>query len=321
MLISKREIIKSVLFLLGLAMLIAASSMFFQPKNNNEAYGMELPHANGILGEAEDTIDVLFVGDSISYCSIIPIQIWKDYGITSYLCGSTMQHLYLSKEFIEKTFENQSPEFVFLGTATVFNHFTQQEKIWNSLEQKIPLLRYHDRWKTLSDWPEWETGFKTDYDDSEIEKGYKYSTGIVEGNVGDYNAPTDALEWIPPINKKTLEELAEICDRNGAQLILLSEPNAMGSWAPHRHNAIAVLAEEMGLEYLDLNYMPEEVPIDWATDTFDGGDHLNYAGAQKVTAYLGKYLWNMGIFEDKRGNEEYEAWNEAKKAFYETFGE
>ena len=293
MLISKREIIKSVLFLLGLAMLIGTSSMFFQPKNNNEVYGMEQPSANGILGEAEETIDVLFVGDSISYCSIIPVQIWRDYGITSYLCGSTMQQLYLSKEFIVKTFETQSPKLVFLGTATIFNHFTEQEKIWNSLEQKVPLLRYHDRWKKISGWPEWETGFKTQYVHREVEKGYKYSMGIVEGNVGNYNAPTDALEWIPPINRKTLEEIVEICNRNGAQLILLSEPNATGSWAPHRHNAIVVLAEEMGLEYIDLNYMAEEVPIDWTTDTFDAGDHLNYAGAQKVTAYLGKYLWKM----------------------------
>ena len=94
-------------------------------------YGMELPDANGVLGEPKETIDVLFVGDSISYCSIIPMQIWRDYGITSYLCGSTMQHLYVSKEFIEKTFEKQSPKIVFLGTATIFNNFTEKEKTWN----------------------------------------------------------------------------------------------------------------------------------------------------------------------------------------------
>jgi len=321
MLISKHEMIRSALFLFGLVVLIAISSLLFQPKNNNEAYGMELDHANGILGEQEASLDVLFVGDSVSYCSIIPVQIWRDYGLTSYLCSSTMQHLYVSKEFMEKAFENQSPKLVFLGTATIFNHFTEQEKIWNSLEKNIPVLRYHDRWKTFTSWPEWKTGLKTEYAHLEIQKGYNYNKGVVGADIGDTRKPTDALEWIPPINKKTVEEIAELCNKNGAKLILVSEPNASGSWAPHRHNAIALLAEEMGLDYLDLNYMTDEVPIDWATDTFDGGDHLNYSGAQKVTAYLGKYLWNMGIFEDKRTDKKYESWNEAQKLFYEDIGE
>ena len=118
--ISKREMIRGVLFLLGLVVLMRVSSVFFQPKNNSEVYGMEQPNANGILGEAEASIDVLFVGDSISYCSIIPVQIWRDYGITSYLCGSTMQPLYLSKEFVVKAFENQSPKLVFFGNGDDF---------------------------------------------------------------------------------------------------------------------------------------------------------------------------------------------------------
>jgi len=67
-----------------------------------------------------------------------------------------------------------------------------------------------------------------------------------------------------------------------------------------------------------MNYMPEEVPIDWTHDTFDGGDHVNYYGAQKVTAYLGKYLSEMNLFTDKRGDERYVTWDEAQQAFYET---
>jgi len=144
--LSKKNIISSACFLLGLVILLAMASMFFRPKNNQDLYGMEEPRANGILGEPEETLDVLFVGDSVSYASIIPIQIWRNYGITSYLCGSTMQDLYYTKEFVNKAFEKQSPKIVFVGTATIFNEFTEKEKIWNVLEQNIPILRYHDRW-------------------------------------------------------------------------------------------------------------------------------------------------------------------------------
>ena len=315
--LSKKNIISSVAFFLGLLILVWLSSAFFRPKNNAERYGMEEPRANGILSEPEETLDVFFVGDSISYASIIPIQIWRDHGITSYLCGSTMQDLYYTKEFVNKAFETQSPEIVFLGTATIFNEFTEKEKIWNSLEQLVPILRYHDRWKSFVKWPEWETGFKVDYVYCEPGKGYYYSLGVEGIDATGYAFETPAVEWVPDINKKTLWEIKEICDAQGAQLILLSEPNVAGSWGPHRHNAAAILAEEMGVEYIDLNYLQKEVPIDWMKDTFDGGDHLNYYGAQKVTAYLGQYLAETGLFEDKRENPDYDFWNETQTKFYE----
>lgn len=315
--LSKKNIISSVVFLLGLVALLVLVSMFFRPKKNTEYYGMEEPRANGILSEPKETLDVFFVGDSISYTSIIPLQIWRDYGITSYLCGSAMQELFYTKEFVNKMFETQSPEIVFLGTATIFNDFTEKEKIWNSLEQIIPIFRYHDRWKTFNKWPEWKSGFEMDYTHQEPGKGYYYSLGAEGIDATGYAFETTAVEWVPDINKETLLEIKEICDVHGAQLILLSEPNVAGSWGPHRHNAAAILAEEMGVEYIDMNYMQEAVPIDWMTDTFDGGDHLNYYGAQKVSAYLGKYLAETGLFEDKRENPEYDFWKEAQAQFYE----
>ena len=41
-----------------------------------------------------------------------------------------------------------------------------------------------------------------------------------------------------------------------------------------------------------LNFIPlaEEIGIDWSTDTYDGGVHLNVYGAEKLTRYFGEYL-------------------------------
>mgnify|MGYP003307324769 CR=1 FL=1 len=63
--LSKKNIISSVVFLLGLVALLVLVSMFFRPKKNTEYYGMEEPRANGILSEPKETLDVFFVGDSI----------------------------------------------------------------------------------------------------------------------------------------------------------------------------------------------------------------------------------------------------------------
>ena len=115
-----KNITGSIVFLLGLLVLLNLGSVIFQPKNNTEADGMEDQRANGILAEPENTIDVLFIGDSVSYCAVMPIQIWRDHGITSYLCGTSLQQLYYSKEFLIKAFEAQAPKVVILETIPVF---------------------------------------------------------------------------------------------------------------------------------------------------------------------------------------------------------
>ncbi len=313
---TRKNILYSILFLAGLVVILLVASWLFQPKQNRESYGMEDWRANGILGEPKQTIDVLFIGDSISYCSINPLQIWRDYGITSYVCATSEQKLYYSKEFLSKTFEKQSPQVVFLGASTIFTYFSYKDEVKNISEQILPVLRYHDRWKKAGTYPELDSGMLIEYSHQTNDKGYYFSTGKTEVDVTDYAKPTDAIEWIPDINKDAVAEIKEFCDDNNAKLILLSEPNASGAWAPHRHNAIAKLAEELQLEYIDLNYMQEEVPINWSEDSFDSGDHLNYYGAQKVSAYLGRFISDMNIFEDKRENAQYASWNEAQEIFY-----
>ena len=49
--------------------------------------------------------------------------------------------------------------------------------------------------------------------------------------------------------------------------------------------------------------------MDWNTDTRDGGRHLNCEGAEKVSAYLGKYISEKYSFKDKRKSEKYADWN------------
>ncbi|MBR5128084.1 MAG: hypothetical protein IKU69_06605, partial [Roseburia sp.] len=144
-----KNIVSSVLFLLGLLLLLMLASRFLEPKNNTEEYGMEDQRANGILAEPEQSIDVLFIGDSVSYCSVIPVQIWRDYGFTSYMCGTSLQQLYYTKEFLYKAFETQSPKVVMLEGTPIFNNFMYKENVRNAVERVLPVFRYHDRWKDL----------------------------------------------------------------------------------------------------------------------------------------------------------------------------
>lgn len=315
--LSKKNMISSAVFLLGLVLLLVVSSMIFQPKNNTEAAGMEDVAANGILGEPEQSIDVLFIGDSVNYCSVIPMQIWRDYGITSYMCGTSLQKLYYSKEFLYKAFATQSPKIVVLEATPVFSNFEYKENIKTTVELMLPVFRYHDRWKSFDTMLESDSGLKAEYTHLEVNKGYYYSSAVEASEAGDYTKHTEEVAGILEDNKRTLIDIKKYCEEKGAELILYSAPNTL-TWRPDCHNALVLLAEELGLTYFDMNYMQDEVPIDWSTDTFDGGDHLNYYGAVKVSAYLGKYLDETGLFADKRKDEKFAAWNEAEKEFYET---
>ena len=51
--------------------------------------------------------------------------------------------------------------------------------------------------------------------------------------------------------------------------------------------------------------------MDFQTDFYDYGGHANAIGAEKYTAFLGKYLSENYEFEDKRGQEGYEDWDES----------
>ena len=90
---------------------------------------------------------------------------------------------------------------------------------------------------------------------------------------------------------------------------MISTPSTV-NWNMKRHNHIEKLAKKLNLTYIDLNMYNDAIGIDWETDSYDSGDHLNYRGAKKVTAYLGKYMHENMDLPDRRMNSEIAAeWN------------
>ena len=59
-------------------------------------------------------------------------------------------------------------------------------------------------------------------------------------------------------------------------------------------------AEKNGVEYINAIPRMDEMGIDLATDTYDGGIHLNVFGAEKYTRWLGARLRERGLIEDQR---------------------
>lgn len=298
-------------FLLILAMLLMVTSYLFAPKGKQEDLMVRSAAANAILDEKENTIDVLVLGDSGTYASVSPMQMWQEHGITSYVCATSAQYLSLSEVLLKQAFEKQSPKVVVLEAYTVYRKMRFGISITNRIEGLFSVFQFHNRWKALGRLEPLSflnTEFTDDY------KGYRYFTGCVPVEKSNFSQSTDEAMEIQPLNEEFVKNIADFCRENGAELLLVNIPNAK-YWSCEKHNGIAQLAEKYGIAYVDMNTLGDEVSIDWQSDTVDMGDHLNYYGAKKVSAYLGDYLAKNYSLPDRRGNAEYAAWNEALERY------
>ena len=303
--------LKSVIFIIGLAGLVALSSLALIPRNNREEDWKHDVQAHGILAEPNNTIDVLFLGDSEVYSSVNPLRIWENYGYTSYCCSSSKQRLWYTIEFFFMTLQNQQPKIVVMETNNIFKFFPGEETMLHSLDLAVPVIKYHDRWKNFK----FDELFKTpNYTHIENRKGYRLYKESAAADVDGYMEENESAAYISITNLTYVTIIANTCRENGAKLVFLSTPSTK-NWNMKKHNRIVKLAEELGADYIDMNLLLEEVPIDWEKDTRDMGDHMNYFGAEKVTAYLGKYLSETGLLTNHKGDKKYDGWNRSLKTF------
>ncbi len=301
-----KNVLKSLLFLLILAGILALLSYVFTPKNNTKEFGMPEVRANGILSEKENSIDVLIIGDSESYVSVSPMEIWQEYGYTSYVMGTNAQKIYQSYNYLLEALETQHPKVVILETNTFFRKLRTDLKVINFMERYIPIVRYHDRWKNLNSN---DFGGKINYTGQNDLKGYYY----INYNV-PYKEAKPKYMWkkkdrfeMPKDEVYYIKKIYEKCKENNIALMFYTAPNVVNWWYA-KHNTTQDLATELKINYLDTNLI-DEIDIDWVTDTKDAGDHVNYKGAVKVSKYLGKYVGEKYKLVDHRGDPNYKSWD------------
>ena len=300
----KRNILSAGSFLLILAVLLVLLSLVFFPKGNRLEDGIQEPELYGFLGEPENSLDVVVLGDSIPLCSMIPPRLWRDFGYTSYVCASTAQKLCQSEKLLTVFLKSQQPKFVLLETDQLYLEMSALDVLQCNLEGLFPVLRYHDNWKFVRPSQMLRT---PDYSCRDSLKGYHLRKTIDALDPEAYMLPTEETEPISSAAEAGVRRIKALCDRAGAKLVLYTAPNA-ATWNTPRHNAVQALADSLEVPYLDGNL--EVTNLVWQSDTLDKGEHLNLLGAEKVTAWLGTCFASTGLLEDKRGDPAYALWEE-----------
>ena len=103
----KKICLRCTAFFAGLLLCLLAVSYVVAPKGNGEHSGFIYRDAKGIIAEKENTVDVVFLGDSEVYSSISPMQLWEEQGFTSYDCSTGGQLLFDTLELLNTALENQ----------------------------------------------------------------------------------------------------------------------------------------------------------------------------------------------------------------------
>lgn len=291
--------------------------------------------------------DVIFIGDCEVYENFSPITLWEEYGITSYIRGSPQQTIWQSYYLMEETFRYETPKVMVFNVLAMkydtpestgnqshreaYNRMTldtmrwstsklsaiqasmtREERDWEGLYSYLfPLLRYHDRWPQLTeeDFTYWLKR------EPVSDNGYLMQTGVkpmvdahVSPPLADYSFGENSWDY--------LNKMVSLCKSNGTRLVCIKAPVLYPVWWWEWDEQIRQYARENGLTYINMLESLDDIGIDWQTDTYDTGLHLNVYGAEKAASWFGKILSEECGVPDRRGEVDLAAlWAEKAAAY------
>lgn len=282
--------------------------------------------------------DVIFIGDCEVYENFTPAVLWEEYGIHSYIRGSAQQLIWQSYYLLEETFTYETPDVVIFNILSMkyntpqkeaYNRMTLDGMKWsfskvksiqasmmedeNFLDYVFPILRYHSRITELT-----EDDFNYLFHKDKVTfQGYYMRVDV---------KPVDSVPSARPLADYTfgetayeyLDKITALCKEKGVQLILVKAPSLYPYWYDEWEVQMEEYAKENDLIYINFLELIEECELDFTTDTYDAGLHLNLSGAEKVTRWLGTFLIEECGLKSRRGEQELEtAWEIELKDYYE----
>ncbi len=337
---SKSKIaIKIIASLFVIIIVLAALQRLVMPKYMSDTV------EGALIAEYYDEVmdhDVIFIGDCEVYENFTPAVLWEEYGINSYIRGSAQQLIWQSYYLLEETLTYETPEVVVFNVLSMkydtpqreaYNRMTLDGMRWSSskwnsilasmtedesmLDYIFPILRYHSRWSDLSleDFKYYFTKDKVSYN------GYYLRVDALAAE----NVPTDR-----PLADYTfgdnayyyLDKMVELCEEKGVTLVLIKAPSLYPTWYDEWEEQIEEYAAAHGLAYYNFLEVIDEIGLDFTTDTYDAGLHLNLYGAKKLTSYFGEILSTEFGLMNRQGEEELEAiWAEKLERYYNDIAE
>lgn len=266
--------------------------------------------------------DVIFLGDCEVYANYSPMELYRDYGITAYIRGTPQQLVWMSYYIAEETFRQETPRVLVFNVnamrysepvSEAYNRLTIDKMRWSAsktgiilssmteeeqfLSYVFPILRYHSRFDQLTQ-EDFTYLFQVK---NNTFNGFQLHTEVepagalpVKRVLADYRFGDICYEY--------LDKLRVLCEENGTKLILVKAPSLYPYWYEEYDAQIREYAKKHGLSYYNFAEQTDEIGLDFAADTYDGGYHLNLSGANKLSRYFGEILVEEHGLSDQRQN-------------------
>lgn len=274
--------------------------------------------------DEEKNHEVIFIGDCEVYANFSPIVLYEEEGITSYVRGNSQQLIWQSYYILKETLKYETPKVVVFNVNSMryskpvseaYNRLAIDKMKWskekidmikasrteeeNFLSYVIPLLRYHSRFDKLTN-EDFEYLFKN--------KNNMHNGFLINKNV----KPVESLPTKRRLSSYEFEEncydylnkITKLCKEHNIELVLIKAPSVYPYWYDEYEQQIQKYAKENNLDYYNFKEKVQEIGIDYSTDTYDGGLHLNLDGATKMSIYFSKILKENYELTDYRKNEE-----------------
>ena len=145
-----KKAIKGIIFVLLFCILTEAISVALLPWEKVKKYGLYNTSAYEIVAEKDDSVDAIFLGDSLVYSSISPMEIWDGYGYTCYDCAQPAQIMPYAYDYLKVAIDSQHPKIVFIEANILFRDpekLPLYKKVAYRIGNYIPIIKYHSNWK------------------------------------------------------------------------------------------------------------------------------------------------------------------------------
>ena len=297
--------------------------------------------------ELADQIDVLFLGSSHVLNGINPLELYAEYGITSYNMAKHGGMITESYWILMNALDYCQPKCVVVDLWALDRDYqyidlmdgnrTQEEldksvsffhdniDSWPLTKTKIATINdlisdyeirkeffwdfsvYHDRWSSVS-----ARDFKMAMGEK-VEKSYLGSTPvyITEPGFSIYQAQKieESLAY-DTVCVKYLYKIMEECEKRGIEVIFTFMPMA-GAYEQDwlSVNTGEIIATKNNILFLNLLPHDNQNVVDFTLDMFDEG-HANNSGMKKLTSFVGKYLCEVDGIVDHREDPQYQQWEE-----------
>lgn len=304
----KRRLLLSFIFICTIIVAYLYLVVIFMPKDTSDLGGAKYYSTQAYKKEKKNSIDLVFFGNSDVYAGVSPIQIYKNSGISSFVCASPKETGYSLVNYVKANLERQNPKLIVLD-ADCFYYVNDRIHGFN-IQSKVMAIApffYHARWKEL----EAKDFYTLPLPKADPLKGYlpNFGTSSYKHKETFMNNPSAAPQEIESSVKKCIKQIQKLCEKENCALMFMCLPTPF-SWNNAKSNGVSNFARELNVPFLDLNDPACELGLDFNNSYKDMGNHLNIKGAEHVTNFLTSYILEHYTLTDHRGEEDYTSWDE-----------